>query len=120
MKGMNRKKLRQIAGMVRLGLRAKTPYGPSGMCFAWNGKLGAQLKREYRQSVRFVRGQFRTDKGDRGHYWLVVDGLIVDITGSQFNYLCKEPLNLVTIIAHPDGRFIEELDVTAQLDRICY
>jgi hypothetical protein len=104
-------------------------------------KVSKELKRALLQNgyetATIIRGNFKTDKPVKGeeigqinktlydteeqeqdvlyrleHYWVNVDGLIVDITATQFNDLMDSPLPPVIIDSQDNPRYreIQELD----------
>lgn len=112
---MTQKQVLLVAQLLRRQLRGDRPAGPSGMCFAWNIQLAVKLRDEG-EPVRFMRGYFRTDDGQqRGHYWCLTDHGILDITGSQFNHLCKRKLPVVAILPTDDPAYEATNDETERL-----
>lgn len=61
-------------------------YGfPVGCCGDITNLLGLYLKEEYGEDALYVEAQGLGDDREQSHAWLSLDGVLVDITGDQFN-----------------------------------
>jgi len=58
---------------------------PRGCCGDSTNLLGLFLKEKYGQDALYVEAKGLGDNRDLSHAWLLIDGVIVDITGDQFN-----------------------------------
>ena len=88
-------KIKELATAFRIAIersdRAKLPITfadfPLGSCGDAANLLGAYLTDCGIESLKYVCGQ----RGEKSHVWLESGGLIIDITGDQFDD-CDEPV----------------------------
>lgn len=90
----------------------------SGRCLEASVVLGYRLKSRGVET-RLVQGNVRPDKGfDQFHYWLEYKGIIIDVTGDQFNrHLASErriPDILLTRYRNVKGLYLKGFDQEIQ------
>lgn len=56
-------------------------YGSAGNCYEVSLAAGILIAKDFDKVVRLVKGSV----GEVGHWWLLVDGVVVDPTADQFD-----------------------------------
>jgi len=87
---------------------------PVGQCGHVSDLLAQYLIDKGLSPITYVNGTYYGKNGDvmQAHTWLVVDDLIIDITGDQFKYHEVPLRNSVPIYIGPLNRFYQLFDTT--------
>ena len=87
---------------------------PVGQCGHASDLLAQYLIDNGIGPITYVNGTYygKTGSDSQAHTWLVVDGLIIDITGDQFKYHEAPLTNDVTIYIGPVTRYYQLFDTT--------
>lgn len=87
---------------------------PTGQCGNTSDMLAQYLIDNGFSPITYVNGTYYGDHWDdmQAHTWLIVDGLLIDITGDQFKYHEAPLKNNVPVYVGPMTEYYELFEIT--------